>query len=48
MCVSAVQDLERHDGSADRPYYMSQELMSLLGKKNHPDHGGRRRHKKSL
>ncbi|XP_067662583.1 choline transporter-like protein 4 isoform X1 [Haliotis asinina] len=29
-----LEDLERHDGSADKPYYMSKELMGILGKKN--------------
>ena len=29
-----VEDLERHDGSDEKPYYMSKELMGILGKKN--------------
>ncbi|PAA71580.1 hypothetical protein BOX15_Mlig025792g1 [Macrostomum lignano] len=29
-----LEDLERHDGSAEKPYYMSAELMDILGKKN--------------
>ncbi len=29
-----VEDLERNDGSAEKPYYMSSGLMSILGKKN--------------
>ena len=29
-----VEDLERHDGSAEKPYYMSKELMNIVGKKN--------------
>ncbi|XP_071097415.1 choline transporter-like protein 4 isoform X3 [Haliotis cracherodii] len=29
-----LEDLERHDGSADKPYYMSKEMMGILGKKN--------------
>ncbi|KAJ8415983.1 hypothetical protein AAFF_G00380050 [Aldrovandia affinis] len=29
-----VEDLERNDGSAERPYYMSQDLLSVLKKKN--------------
>jgi hypothetical protein len=27
-------DLERHDGSTEKPYYMNKELMNILGKKN--------------
>ena len=30
----AVQDCELNDGSPDKPYFMSKELMSILGKKN--------------
>jgi len=29
-----VEDLERNDGSAERPYYMSQNLLGLLKKSN--------------
>ncbi len=29
-----VEDLERNDGSAERPYYMSQNLLTLLKKSN--------------
>ncbi|XP_074655894.1 choline transporter-like protein 2 isoform X3 [Tubulanus polymorphus] len=29
-----LEDLERHDGSPEKPYYMSKELMRILGKKN--------------
>lgn len=29
-----MEDLERHDGSAEKPYYMSKGLMKILGKKN--------------
>ncbi|XP_041482144.1 choline transporter-like protein 2 isoform X2 [Lytechinus variegatus] len=29
-----LEDLERHDGSAEKPYYMSKELMNIVGKKN--------------
>lgn len=29
-----LEDLERNDGSAEKPYYMSSGLMSILGKKN--------------
>ena len=34
VCVSPVEDLEMNDGSANKPYFMSKGLMSLLGKKN--------------
>jgi choline transporter-like protein 2/4/5 len=29
-----VEDLERNDGSQDKPYYMGKDLMNILGKKN--------------
>ncbi|XP_077987168.1 choline transporter-like protein 2 isoform X2 [Glandiceps talaboti] len=29
-----LEDLERHDGSAEKPYYMNKELMGILNKKN--------------
>ncbi|XP_071948310.1 choline transporter-like protein 2 isoform X2 [Antedon mediterranea] len=29
-----LEDLERHDGSAEKPYYMSKNLMKIVGKKN--------------
>ncbi|XP_070581822.1 choline transporter-like protein 2 isoform X2 [Ptychodera flava] len=29
-----LEDLERHDGSAEKPYYMNKGLMKILGKKN--------------
>ena len=29
-----VEDLERHDGSPEKPYYMNKDLMGILGKKN--------------
>ncbi len=29
-----VEDSERHDGSPEKPYYMSKPLKKLLGKKN--------------
>ncbi|PIK33427.1 putative choline transporter-like protein 2, partial [Apostichopus japonicus] len=32
MCF--LEDLERHDGSAEKPFYMSKELKGLVGKKN--------------
>lgn len=30
----AVEDLERNDGSAEKPYFMSQNLRKLLKKTN--------------
>ncbi|OAF67812.1 Choline transporter-like protein 2 [Intoshia linei] len=32
-----LEDLERHDGSTEKPYYMSVELMDIVGKKNKPE-----------
>lgn len=29
-----VEDLESHDGSAERPYYMSKSLLKILNKQN--------------
>jgi len=29
-----VEDLERNDGSAEKPYFMSQNLLSILNKSN--------------
>jgi len=29
-----VEDLERNDGTPEKPYFMSKELMKILGKKN--------------
>ena len=29
-----VEDCERHDGSPEKPYYMSKKLRKILGKKN--------------
>uniref|UniRef100_A0A1B6JVG8 Choline transporter-like protein n=1 Tax=Homalodisca liturata TaxID=320908 RepID=A0A1B6JVG8_9HEMI len=29
-----LEDCERNDGSAERPYFMSKQLMKILGKKN--------------
>uniref|UniRef100_A0A452H7U1 Choline transporter-like protein n=1 Tax=Gopherus agassizii TaxID=38772 RepID=A0A452H7U1_9SAUR len=39
MCVDTLflcflEDLERHDGSAERPYYMSKSLLKILNKQN--------------
>lgn len=33
LCFS-VEDTERNDGSPQKPYYMSKNLMKILGKKN--------------
>ena len=35
-----VEDLERNDGSNEKPYYMSKKLMKILGKKNKPEENG--------
>lgn len=29
-----VEDCERNDGSPDKPYFMSKNLMKILGKRN--------------
>ncbi len=29
-----MEDLERHDGTPEKPYYMSKDLMKIVGKKN--------------
>ncbi|KAG1948409.1 choline transporter-like protein [Pimephales promelas] len=29
-----LEDLERNDGSAEKPYFMSKNLMKILNKKN--------------
>jgi len=34
VCVCSVEDLERNDGSAEKPYFMSKNLMKILNKKN--------------
>ncbi|CAJ0949620.1 unnamed protein product [Ranitomeya imitator] len=44
MCVDTLflcflEDLERHDGSPEKPYYMSKSLMSILNKKNRAPKG---------
>lgn len=33
FCV-LVEDCERNDGSAEKPYFMSKQLMKILGRKN--------------
>ncbi|ELT91491.1 hypothetical protein CAPTEDRAFT_153507 [Capitella teleta] len=35
--LSFLEDLERNDGTAEKPYYMSKDLMKILGKKNVKD-----------
>lgn len=32
LCL--LEDLEKNDGSPDKPYYMSKSLMNVMGKKN--------------
>nr|XP_054770160.1 choline transporter-like protein 2 isoform X2 [Lytechinus pictus] len=34
LFLSFLEDLERHDGSAEKPYYMSKGMMKIVGKKN--------------
>ena len=34
LLLFLVEDLERNDGSAEKPYFMSKSLMKVLGKKN--------------
>ena len=34
LLLVLVEDLERNDGSPEKPYYMSKELKEILGKKN--------------
>ncbi|XP_006896231.1 PREDICTED: choline transporter-like protein 4 [Elephantulus edwardii] len=50
MCVDTLflcflEDLERNDGSPDRPYYMSKGLLQILGKKNKAPPGDKKRKK---
>lgn len=33
-CLWSVEDLERNNGSAEKPYFMNQDLMKTLHKKN--------------
>ncbi|KAM4696200.1 choline transporter-like protein 4 [Rhinophrynus dorsalis] len=51
MCVDTLflcflEDLERNDGSADKPYYMPKSLMSILNKKNRPPQSEEKKGKK--
>lgn len=32
--VYSVEDCERNDGSEEKPYFMSKQLMKILGRKN--------------
>ena len=34
--IFAVQDIEVNDGSLEKPFYMSKDLMKILGKNNDP------------
>ncbi|XP_036269939.1 choline transporter-like protein 4 isoform X3 [Pipistrellus kuhlii] len=48
MCVDTLflcflEDLERNDGSAARPYFMSKALLQILGKKNDAPPGAKRK-----
>uniref|UniRef100_A0A1I8HNU3 Choline transporter-like protein n=1 Tax=Macrostomum lignano TaxID=282301 RepID=A0A1I8HNU3_9PLAT len=36
MFLCFLEDLERNDGSAEKPYFMPESLMDILGKKNDP------------
>ncbi|XP_053078997.1 choline transporter-like protein 4 isoform X2 [Acinonyx jubatus] len=50
MCVDTLflcflEDLERNDGSLDRPYYMPTALLKILGKKNEALPGDKKRKK---
>ncbi|KAM4640535.1 choline transporter-like protein 4 isoform 1-T1 [Discoglossus pictus] len=50
MCVDTLflcflEDLERHDGSAEKPYYMPKSLMSILNKKNRPPKADKKKKK---
>ncbi|PIK47953.1 putative choline transporter-like protein 2 [Apostichopus japonicus] len=38
LFLSFLEDLERHDGSPERPYYMNKDLMQIVGKKNRKRH----------
>ncbi|NP_001086000.1 choline transporter-like protein 4 [Xenopus laevis] len=51
MCVDTLflcflEDLERNDGSQEKPYYMSKSLMSILNKKNRPPKSEEKKKKK--
>lgn len=42
-CRGSVEDLERNDGSLDRPYYMPKGLLKILGKRNETPPGAKRK-----
>ncbi|KAM8952767.1 choline transporter-like protein 4 [Pelodytes ibericus] len=51
MCVDTLflcflEDLERNDGSPEKPYYMPKSLMSILNKKNRPPQAEEKKKKK--
>ncbi|XP_059255876.1 choline transporter-like protein 4 [Mustela nigripes] len=51
MCVDTLflcflEDLERNDGSPDRPYYMPTSLLKILGKKNEAFPGDKKKKNK--
>ncbi|XP_077339612.1 choline transporter-like protein 4 [Lithobates pipiens] len=51
MCVDTLflcflEDLERNDGSAEKPYYMPKSLMKILNKKNRPPEAEGKKKKK--
>ncbi|XP_021552703.1 choline transporter-like protein 4 isoform X2 [Neomonachus schauinslandi] len=51
MCVDTLflcflEDLERNDGSLDRPYYMPKSLLKILGRKNEAFPGDKKKKKK--
>uniref|UniRef100_A0A8C5MY76 Choline transporter-like protein n=1 Tax=Leptobrachium leishanense TaxID=445787 RepID=A0A8C5MY76_9ANUR len=51
MCVDTLflcflEDLERNDGSTEKPYYMPKSLMSILNKKNKPAQSEEKKKKK--
>lgn len=37
LFLSFLEDSERHDGTPEKPYYMSPQLLKILGKKNKDD-----------
>ena len=41
-----LEDLERHDGSTEKPYYMPKSLMKILNKKNKSDKKEKKKKKK--
>ncbi|KAK2157275.1 hypothetical protein LSH36_194g05083 [Paralvinella palmiformis] len=43
LFLSFLEDLERNDGSPEKPYYMSKELMGILGVRNTKDPNGKKK-----